>query len=143
MVSNNVGMKLVESPIVTIFIELEDSNSKTRLFNKLKEFANKNLMAARIDEDTVNKGEVKILLWREDIKIRGSNPFDENKYRFPFYQNNSNLAFSMEEVRRIKENMLQVVEGKGITVTEIREYEWTRSGSTIYIDKEGKEIFKR
>jgi hypothetical protein len=91
-----VGMNIVQAercgrgrsqlPIYGLIVTIE-KNRMEELFTQIRMFADKQAFAIRIAPTTPSHQDYLIQLWREDIKIIGTNSVEPNVFGINFYEN--------------------------------------------------------
>lgn len=75
-----------EIPIVMVKIVINEGQREA-FFEKINQFSERNAFAIRIGPPLPGQHDYLIQLWREDVKVIGTNPFDPDVFQIGFYKN--------------------------------------------------------
>ncbi len=106
-----------EAPLRSVTLTVNE-NQQDRLFEELRKFADTEAFAIRIAPISPDGQHFSIQLWRQDVKIIGSNALSPQEFYLGFYENGDHPANGYivgQLVTHLKRIVLQV---PGISISE-------------------------
>jgi hypothetical protein len=101
--------------ITHVYVEL---GSRGAFLEKIREFADHNSFALRATPANYQDDQLLIQLWRDDIRIIGTNPFSSTGFSFGFYELREDVKISSMGLQTLRNDFHAIfVDLKGVQIT--------------------------